>query len=69
MFDTAFGQCLWASTPDVLLPPCRASRNLRRNNYILPSGHMFVYCDASGIIVNPYTGAVLTNVPPHLQVG
>ncbi len=30
---------------------------------------MFVYCDASGIIVNPYTGAVLTNVPPHLQVG
>ncbi|KXZ45817.1 hypothetical protein GPECTOR_50g611 [Gonium pectorale] len=38
------------------------------NNYMLPSGDMFVYCDSAGLILNPYNGTVITDVPPHTNL-
>ncbi|GLI61515.1 hypothetical protein VaNZ11_003888, partial [Volvox africanus] len=69
---------VWDPQNDPTAPPvqwtlpnefvARAGDIFYPNNYILPTGDMFVYCDTVGLILNPYTGTVITGVPSHTTV-
>jgi hypothetical protein len=60
-----------APTARHTLPPgflTKVGANYYPNNYILPSGDLFVYCDSAGLILDWKTGKVVQNVPSHTSV-